>query len=82
MQDGEANEAKRGIPGMSWLVRCWVEPRETEQGELVIRCCLRNLRTGEEQYVGDPGKLGELVLRDLREESGRSGVRASAGRSS
>ena len=60
-----------------------MEPRETEQGEPVVRCCLRNLRTGEEQYVGDPAKLGELVLRDLREEkAGRSGVRSSAGRSS
>ncbi|HEX4962857.1 MAG TPA: hypothetical protein VF173_18620 [Thermoanaerobaculia bacterium] len=53
---------------MSWLVRCWVEPQEAEQGEPVVRCCLRNLRTGEEEYVGDPRRLGDLVLRHLREE--------------
>jgi hypothetical protein len=79
MKDGEPNEVRGGVPAMSWLVRCWVEPRETEQAEPVIRCCLRNLRTGEEQYAGDPEKLGELVLQHLREESGRSGDRASAG---
>jgi hypothetical protein len=54
---------------MSWLVRCWEEPREEEPGTPVVRCSLRNLRTGEEHHVSDPGKLGEIVLRHLREAS-------------
>jgi hypothetical protein len=54
---------------ISWLVRCWVEPREEGHGAEeppVVRCFLRDLRTGQERYLNDPRALGELVLRQLR----------------
>ena len=51
---------------MSWLVRCWEEPREHAQAEPVLRCFVRDLRTGEERYLKDPREIGELVLRQLR----------------
>lgn len=51
---------------MSWLVRCWEEPRELAHAEPVLRCFVRDLRTGEERYLTDPREIGELVLRQLR----------------
>lgn len=66
----------------SWLVRCWVEPREEGHGAdepPVVRCFVRDLRTGQERYLSDPRALGELMLRQLRaaeageaEDGGRS----------
>jgi hypothetical protein len=53
-------------PAMSWLVRCWEEPREVAQGAPVLRCLVRDLRTGEERYLSDPREIGELMLRQLR----------------
>jgi hypothetical protein len=53
---------------MSWLVRCWEEPREAAQEEPVLRCYIRDLRTGEEHYLNDPRRVGELMLRQLRPE--------------
>jgi hypothetical protein len=49
------------------MIRCWEEPREQAEGEAVVRCFVRDLKTGEERYLGDPHELGELVLRKLRE---------------
>ena len=64
--------AKPGSPAtLSWMIRCWEEPRGQEEGEPVFRCFVRDLKTGEERYVSDPRELGELVLRRLR-ESGRT----------
>jgi len=54
---------------MSWLVRCWEEPREAAQEDPVYRCYMRDLRTGEEHYLKDPRGVGELMLRHLRPES-------------
>jgi hypothetical protein len=53
-------------PAMSWLVRCWEEPREAAQGDPLLRCFVRDLRTGEERYLSDPREIGELMLRQLR----------------
>lgn len=64
------NRPKGGSPTMSWLVRCWEEPRELAQAEPVLRCFVRDLRTGEERYLTDPREIGELVLRQLRAASG------------
>lgn len=53
----------------SWLVRCWMEPREDGHGAEdppVARCFVRDLRTGQERYLSDPRALGELILRQLR----------------
>lgn len=51
---------------MSWLVRCWEEPREEETETPVFRCSVRDLRTGEERYLSDPREIGELMLRQAR----------------
>ena len=64
-----AVRSKRGIPTMSWLVRCWEEPREGEPvqtTEPVLRCSMRDLSTGEERYFNDPREIGELMLRQAR----------------
>ncbi|HKI01253.1 MAG TPA: hypothetical protein VKK31_04685 [Thermoanaerobaculia bacterium] len=63
MKDDKLTETS---PAMSWLVRCWEEPREVAQGEPVPRCFIRDLRTGEERYLSDPREIGELMLRQLR----------------
>jgi len=53
---------------MSWLVRCWEEPREESHENPVFRCSVRDLRTGEERYLSDPREIGELMLRQVRSE--------------
>lgn len=50
---------------VSWLVRCWEETREDPQEAPVVRCFIRDLRTGEERYLNDPRELGELMLQRL-----------------
>lgn len=50
----------------SFLIRFWTEPREVDAGEETVRGFVRNLKTGEEQYLNDPQKLGELVLEALK----------------
>jgi len=57
----------------SFLVRFWVEP--SESGEQVIRGCIKNLKTGQEHYVDDPGKVGDLVRGHLKD---RERARSSA----
>ena len=50
----------------SFLVRCWKEPREVADEPEVVRVYVRNLRTGEEHYLNDPKRVGELVERGLQ----------------
>lgn len=69
---------KKGNPTMSWLVRCWEEPREGETDTQVFRCSVRDLKTGEERYLSDPREIGELMLRQVRAE--RKGAALPAGR--
>lgn len=59
---------KGGSPTMSWLVRCWEEPREGAHETPVYRVSVRDLRTGEERYLTDPREIGELMLRQVRSE--------------
>ncbi len=63
----------------SFLVRFWRE--ETANGESVLRGYLRNLRSGEEQYVTDPALLGEQILRYLRRELEQEDAAAETGKS-
>jgi hypothetical protein len=65
-------------PSLSWLVRCWQEPLEQPHGKPILRCYVRDLRTGEERYLNDPRELGEMVLRKMREaaRAGKRGERA------
>jgi hypothetical protein len=57
---------KTGNPTLSWLVRCWEEPRERSQDGPVLRGFVRDLKTGEERYLSDPRELGEMVNREMR----------------
>ena len=57
---------KAGNPTLSWLVRCWEEPRERPQDGPVLRGFVRDLKTGEERYLSDPRELGELLSREMR----------------
>jgi hypothetical protein len=65
---------------LSWLVRLWEETRENPREEPVVRCFIRDLRTGEERYVNDPRELGELMLQRLRsaaQEADEDGLEGS-----
>ncbi len=64
----EAEETYRGDerPAVSYLVRFWLEPRETDEESGGFRGYARDLRTGEERYFGDPRSLSELILRRLQ----------------
>jgi len=57
---------KAGQPAVSWMVRCWEEPREKGSDPPVYRCFVRDLKTGEERYLNDPCQLGELLNREMR----------------
>ena len=52
-------------PSQSFLVRMWVEPREVTGGVQPVRVYVRNLKTGEETYVGDPADLGPYLSRQV-----------------
>jgi hypothetical protein len=55
----------RGALSSSFLVRVWREHREGDWEEKPVRVYLRNLRTGEEQYLKDPLQVGEWITREL-----------------
>lgn len=52
-------------PAASFLVRCWLEPRELEGARPAIRITLRDLETGEERALTDPRQLGERIASRL-----------------
>jgi hypothetical protein len=56
----------REHPSGSFLLRIWSEPRETEGEAPRVRVFLRNLKTGEETYLGDLDQLGDTVLRQFQ----------------
>lgn len=43
----------------SFLVRMWREPQSEGNGP--VRVYMRNLKTGEELYLGDPKRVGEIL---------------------
>lgn len=57
----------------SFLLRIWTEGREIEGEAPKTRVYMRNLKTGEEQYLGDLDQLGEEVLRQFQQNSGTAG---------
>lgn len=59
-------ERPRNYQSGSFLVRFWVEPSDVP-GEQVLRGCIKNLKTGQEHYVDDPGKVGDLVRGHLKD---------------
>ncbi len=66
-----SNMTTKTRPGQqtaSFLVRFWQEPRERREDQPIVRGYLRNLGSGEEQYIRDPEQLGLHILRHLRRE--------------
>jgi hypothetical protein len=55
------SEAQSG-GSSSFLVRMWREPQAAGSGP--VRVYLRNLQTGEELYLGDPARVGEVLSRE------------------
>jgi hypothetical protein len=51
----------------SFLLRIWTEGREIEGKTPKTRVFMRNLKTGEEQYLGDLDQLGDEVLRQFQQ---------------
>lgn len=76
-EEGKSDPEKpRSYQSGSFLVRFWVEPSDVP-GEQVLRGCIKNLKTGKEHYVDDPGKVGDLVRGHLK-ESERAREKSSA----
>ena len=62
--DAESSARRRKHQSGSFLVRFWVESSAGPE-EQAMRGCVKNLQTGEEQYVSDPKKIADLVLQHL-----------------
>jgi hypothetical protein len=50
----------------SFLLRIWKEESAAEGTTPRVRVFIRNLKTGEEQYLGDLDQLGDMVLRHFQ----------------
>lgn len=61
----QATESPRQAISNSFLVRVWQEPG----GKADLRFYLRDLKTGEERYLSDAGRIGELLSRGLGGET-------------
>jgi hypothetical protein len=66
---GRGTKKSRSHQSGSFLVRFWVEP-EAGPGEQALRGSIKNLQTGQEHYLNDPGKIGELVRQHLGDKEG------------
>ena len=56
---GQRSSETQNAGSSSFLVRLWREPQT--QGSGPVRVYLRNLQTGEELYLGDPRRVGEVL---------------------
>jgi len=65
--DNTAQRTSSGYQSGSFLVRIWTETREVEGEPPRVRVFLRNLKTGQEHYLGDLDQLGEAVLRQFQQ---------------
>lgn len=65
--DEKPAEATRRSTSNSYLVRVWQE----HGGGADLRFYLRDLKTGEERYLSDSGRISELLIRGL--EAGKPG---------
>ena len=52
----------------SFLLRVWLEPGAGEGAESAVRGYLRNLQTGEEQYIGGAEALTAVIRSQVRPE--------------
>jgi hypothetical protein len=57
--------SRRPMTSASFLVRCWLEPRELEGARPAVRITLRDLETGEERALTDPRQLGDRIASRL-----------------
>jgi hypothetical protein len=57
----------------SFLLRIWTEGREIEGETPKTRVFMRNLKTGQEHYLGDLDQLGDEVLRQFQQTQAPSG---------
>jgi hypothetical protein len=58
----------------SFLLRIWTEGREIEGETPKPRVFMRNLKTGEEHYLGDLDQLGDEVLRQFQQNGQAAAV--------
>lgn len=66
-QDPKAAKNPEGHQSGSFLIRIWEESREIEGEPAKMRVFMRNLKTGEEHYLGDLDQLGDAVLRQFQQ---------------
>lgn len=59
------SEPLRRRESATFLVRLWKEPTSPDGTEGVVRCYLKNLKTGEEQYMGSTDALASQALAQL-----------------
>ena len=64
---GRANGEAQNGGSSSFLVRMWREPQAEGSGP--VRVYLRNLQTGEELYLGDPKRVGEILATEIETDS-------------
>lgn len=78
--DGETVSAngKSDSATNSFLVRIWREPRGGREAAEPLRGFVRNLRTGEEHYLGDPALLLDQLAPGAEEEEEPREVRREA----
>ncbi len=88
MRDTTSKRTSKDNPSGSFLLRIWSETQEVDGEPPRVRVFLRNLKTGEEHYLGDLDQLGEAVLRqfpvadvltsvdDTQKDSGHAGQSA------
>lgn len=67
--------ANRSPGSNSYLVRVWRE----NGAEAKVRFYLRDLKTGEERYLGDPDRIGEVLRGGFLTEESRADRRQGLG---
>ena len=65
-QEPRGARSAEGHQSGSFLIRIWEENREIDGEPPKMRVFLRNLKTGDEHYLGDLDQLGEAVLRQYQ----------------
>ena len=66
-QEPRGARSTEGHQSGSFLIRIWEENREINGETPKMRVFLRNLKTGDEHYLGDLDQLGEAVLRQYQQ---------------
>lgn len=66
-QSAKSGKNQEAHQSGSFLLRIWTEGREIAGETPKTRVFMRNLKTGEEQYLGDLDQLGDEVLRQFQQ---------------